>query len=295
MARPIVRKYVNTICAYCKRQLNRAEGKSKSHKNKRHFCSQTCYWSWLKYERPASEIQHKYTDDDLLKEIQRVADLLGYVPTMAEMLEHSKIYPSIFQKRFRGWDKAISLINDPAPKFNKWNIDDVSPEDGAWLAGIIDGEGCFRIQSPSPKNISHLSRSYAPVFTMTLRDDDKRCLQEVQRIIGFTNSFHIDKRNTLSSHPNDRPAYKINLRDTPILAHRLIPILEKYPLRSKKVRDFVLFKMAVSIFYKKREEGGKNIKYTDFERQTLDKLYHALQDIKKYQSSLQDILLKYNL
>jgi len=213
----------------------------------------------------------KINIDDILTDLQNMTNLLGHPPSYEEAKKYGKFGSATYQRRL-------------GPTW-----------DGSWLSGIIDGEGCFRIQKPSKTSGLGLSKSFAPVFTLSIRLDDRNIIDEIFRILETSKSLHIDSRTGDSNGPNANPAYKINIRDLPCLAFRLIPILERYPLRSKKQNDFILFKQAVNIFLNKAQSGRKNMRYTEYERKTLEKLYHAMQDIKKYQSSLQDILLKYNL
>ena len=49
-----------------------------------------------------------------------------------------------------------------------------------WLAGFIDGEGCFLISQPKQRN-THVDISFA----LGLRDDDIDILEEIQQRLGI--------------------------------------------------------------------------------------------------------------
>jgi hypothetical protein len=49
----------------------------------------------------------KYSNDDLLYELRRVADIAGRPPTVGDMEEHGDIDPSTFTNRFGKWSDAV--------------------------------------------------------------------------------------------------------------------------------------------------------------------------------------------
>jgi hypothetical protein len=238
-----------------------------------------------------------YTNEQLLVELQKITDLIGRAPSYEEVRKNSNIAPRTFQRHLgKTWEDVKRCVGWKS-QYELFNPQNISEKDGAWLSGIIDGEGCIRIQRPSPNSGNGLSKSYAPVFSISLRYDDKPMMDEVCRIIGT--KCHIHKsEESCPSHKNMRnasPSCAISVRDLPTIAYHLIPILEKYPLRSKKKFELPLFKKAANILLNKRTSNRMNRQYTDEERQLLDSLYHALSDFKKYNANREEILKKYNL
>lgn len=231
----------------------------------------------------------KISEADLLTDLQRVASELGRAPSFEDIRKYGKYSPVTFQRRFGDWNHVKHLVGWRHPSET---IQDYRPTiaDAAWVAGLIDGEGCFRLQHPSPNSPS---RSFSPVFSISLRKDDKPCLDELIRIIGTSVVYHIDNRNGQGA--NAMPAYKIFIRDMPALAFRLMPLLEIAPLRSKKLRELKLFKRALGILMQKASSGRSNQRYTDDERRTLADICAALSELKEYESDEQAILTKYNL
>lgn len=239
---------------------------------------------------------HRIPTQDLLDELKRVTDILGHVPSYEDMRAHGAISPTTFQRRFGAWD----LVKKQAgwiPPWESFDASAVPPADGSWLSGLIDGEGCFRIAKPSPKSGNGLSKSYAPVFTMSVRDDDSFLIDEVKRILHIPNAaVHLDNRAAcIRKGMKANPAVKINLRDVPTLAYHLIPTLKLYPLRSKKKQEIPVFEFAVDTLLQKRLEGRRNCRYNDREREILHKCYLALMRLKEYQANLYDVLKEFDL
>lgn len=113
---------------------------------------------------------------------------------------------------------------------------------GDWLAGFIDGEGSF--------NISHHGGNYQPRFGLKLRDDDSSILKEIQEFIGV-GTLRNSKCSPITSKyysPNARDQYRLDIIGSDNT--KLVEILNNYQLRSKKSRDFVIWKKAVEIYSK---------------------------------------------
>src|SRR4051812_22193296 len=100
---------------------------------------------------------------------------------------------------------------------------------GHWFAGLADGEGCFEVKRHGP--------SYICRFTINLRIDDMSTLEDIQKQIGV-GTLYISKR-TLGE---DLVRWEVSKKGE---VERLMDVFEKYPLRSKKRRDFDVWKQAV--------------------------------------------------
>ena len=111
---------------------------------------------------------------------------------------------------------------------------------GHWLAGFSDGEGCFRI---------HKGKSgtyYACHFQIKLRDDDLDILAECQRRTRIGNIYRdTPSRQTRNSNPN--ATWVVQARAE---CWKLVSIFDQFPLRSKKARDYVIWKKALDIWTK---------------------------------------------
>jgi hypothetical protein len=105
---------------------------------------------------------------------------------------------------------------------------------GHWLAGFIDGEGSFCIVPNRG--------GYSAKFQLKLRDDDGAILLEIALRTGM-GRLVAEQRRT-ASRPNDNPAtvWKVQSKGDCLA---LIRLLDRYPLRAKKARDYAIWREAV--------------------------------------------------
>lgn len=125
--------------------------------------------------------------------------------------------PYSFEFMSRAWDAHSGYDDDPAF--------------GYYLAGLIDGEGCFRVQR-------HERGTHSCTFTMKLRADDRTILDRAQRWL---------KAGTISDVPSDgsnHPQVRWAVQDKEG-CQRLVDVLDKYPLRAKKAVDYMTWREAV--------------------------------------------------
>lgn len=105
---------------------------------------------------------------------------------------------------------------------------------GHWLAGFIDGEGCF--------SIVRLKREgricWALRFTLKLRADDRPILDECQRRAGGLGTI----RETRPKGHHPQAMWVIESRDGCLA---LAEILDRFPLRAKKARDYAIWREAL--------------------------------------------------
>jgi hypothetical protein len=102
---------------------------------------------------------------------------------------------------------------------------------GHWLAGFIDGEGCFLI---SGKREGRL----ACAACVKLRGDDRPILDEIVERTGIGSVRH--QPNTQRTHP--QYAWLVNNK-ADCLA--LVALLDRFPLRAKKARDYAIWREGV--------------------------------------------------
>jgi len=151
---------------------------------------------------------------------------------------------------------AISLNWQPALEIDL----DISPEFGHWFAGFVDGEGCFMIR------YSTLGRKRIGCrFHIALRDDDSAILYEIKKTLGDIGSISRSnsRTGTRSGGHHDNPQVRFAVSSIADIYHILIPLFEKYPLRSKKRRDFELWREAARLIMSEQHlhrEGGQEIK-----------------------------------
>ncbi len=139
---------------------------------------------------------------------------------------------------------------------------------GNWLAGFIDGEGCFQIVNPSAKANYHCR------FEIRLRGDDLAILKEIQEATGLGSIVSASAR---PDRPNQNPmAAWIITSKTDCLG--LVMLLTSYPLRAKKLRDFVIWREAVTIWASLERRGKSRV--NDWSR--MSSLAQELKEVRKF-------------
>lgn len=114
----------------------------------------------------------------------------------------------------------------------------VDPAFGHWLAGFIDGEGCFAINC-SQSGTAH--RRVQIKFVLDLRADDRPIVEEIRARTGIKGSIR-HRESYGDGNRRAQVSWHVNARGD--LA-RLVQLLDTYPLRAKKRRDYEIWKRAV--------------------------------------------------
>lgn len=102
---------------------------------------------------------------------------------------------------------------------------------GHWLAGFIDGEGCFYITRDNQRAV------YRARFSLSLRSDDRPILDEARDRTGLGRVHNYKGQNA-----NQVSRWMIQSRaDT----EALVALLDRFPLRAKKRNDYAIWREAV--------------------------------------------------
>ncbi len=141
---------------------------------------------------------------------------------------------------------------------------EISSDFGHWLAGFADGEGTFTIDR---HHGSETGWCYAPRFTLVLRDDDSSILFECKEKTGLGNL-------RAASHKIGQPQLMWTVNNKSDVMS-LVRIFDRYPLRSKKARDFTIWRQAVSLWQDVRT-GGRG----GWSRRANKELYGQLQQLR---------------
>jgi LAGLIDADG endonuclease len=145
---------------------------------------------------------------------------------------------------------------------------------GDWLAGFIDGEGSF--------NISRHGGNYQPRFSLKLRDDDSEILKEIQKFIGI-GTLRKSKCSPIGSKyysPNAKDQYRLDIIGSDNM--KLLCILDEFPLRSKKLRDYNIWKRAVEIYSASLFNRWSDAALKKTRNESLSLLKVELETIRKY-------------
>jgi len=137
---------------------------------------------------------------------------------------------------------------------------------GHWLAGFIAGEGCFRVHKAKK------GQYYSCHFHLKQRDDDTAILQE---IVEKTGLGYIQQ--DLKGRNNSKPCAVWNVHSKQACL-QLVRILDYYPIRGRKARDYAIWKEAVMHWTSKG--GGV---HSDAWR-AMQEFKKDIEDARKYRS-----------
>ena len=111
---------------------------------------------------------------------------------------------------------------------------------GNWLAGFIDGEGCFGMDANQD------GRLYCN-FNILVRLDDAQIIREIHERLGI-GTVYTRRQRSIQGKP--QIVWKVRkLTD----CQKLATVLDEYPLRAKKRRDYEIWRMALA------EQGAHQI------------------------------------
>jgi len=118
---------------------------------------------------------------------------------------------------------------------------------GDFIAGFVEGEGCFslnynKVKSSKNKKIKYLR----PMFSLGLNKRDKKLLEKIKQIIGCGRIYQ----------DNDIFSYRIYRKSD--LQNILIPFFEKYPFHGSKKVAFEIFKEIIFIVSKRKHAIRNN-------------------------------------
>lgn len=138
------------------------------------------------------------------------------------------------------------------------------PAFGHWLAGFADGEACFALLSNGRGKVR-------AVFRIALRQDDEAVLRQIRNTLGVGN-VRLAKAGKLGC---DQAEFNV-LSKPDCLA--MVEFFERYPLRSKKARDFEIWKRAVRLW----QNYYKGQRYADWT--PMQELADQLRAIRAYEN-----------
>jgi len=111
---------------------------------------------------------------------------------------------------------------------------------GHWLAGFIDGEGSFIVHGDGRKQCR---------LCVKLRGDDRPILDEIVERTGIGRV----RIQTNNAGTNPQFAWLVDSKSD---CCRAVVLLERYPLRAKKARDFELWREAVRLWVAMAPRNG---------------------------------------
>ncbi len=157
---------------------------------------------------------------------------------------------------------------------------------GNYIAGFVDGEGCFALKFRKETKYNRGKRNgirptyfYWDIeFAIVLKKDDKDILEKIKNTLDCGKLSESDKYNSIR--------YAVN--DIIDLSNKILPFFQKYPLHAKKRFDFELWKEAVAIFKRNqrlnvnRKKGERGFYKTNWNFKDLERLKEIHEEMKKY-------------
>ena len=145
---------------------------------------------------------------------------------------------------------------------------------GDWLAGFIDGEGSF--------NISRHAGNYQPRFSVKLRDDDSQIIIDIHEFLGEGTVRKTKTCPTTSKYytPNVRGQFRLDVIGADNV--KLVYILDQFPLRTKKLRDYIIWKEAVEIYSKSLFNRWSDSSLKKIRNDKLSALKIELENARRY-------------
>lgn len=117
----------------------------------------------------------------------------------------------------------------------------------AWFSGFLDGEATF--------NIIHRSQSFLCDLRVKLRADDATVLREVHATLkcgGLYERLPCYSSRMRNYHRGDNHQALWTVQNRAENRHVIIPLLDRYPLHSKKARDYSFWREAVLLLDARR-------------------------------------------
>lgn len=126
----------------------------------------------------------------------------------------------------------------------------------AWFAGFVDGEGHFAL--------APVGTGFQPRLEISLRDDDRPILEEVQAAFG--GGIRVKPGRRPGQH--DQVKYAAGSRES---LWTLVAYFDRFPLRAKKAKDYEVWREAVLHYH---ESGWR--------APELAKLCGVLAEVRRY-------------
>lgn len=153
---------------------------------------------------------------------------------------------------------------------------DIDPLWCAWFSGFVDGEGCFSARFKRGEGKKGISAS----LKISLRNDDAPLILKIQEILKC-GSIKLES-NKLKREKGYKAQDGIiwTCERCSECRHILIPLFDKYPLRSKKARDYNIWRELVMLLSEDR--------HLHQDREHILELCQQLKDIKQYDPRIMD-------
>lgn len=132
---------------------------------------------------------------------------------------------------------------------------DVSDPFGYWFAGLFDGEGCLSFRDTQGKEKS--GRIFVLRAAILMRADNNEALTYVKDTLGI-GSLYLNNPYQSKDRPNSKPRSVWQCAGIAECCEYLIPLFDRYELRTKKAKEYPLWKEAGTMLYQNTRGGQTN-------------------------------------
>ncbi len=147
---------------------------------------------------------------------------------------------------------------------------------GHWLAGLTDGEGCFRIHTERG------GKYFACHFSIKLRRDDTAILEEIHTFFG------VGRLRPQSGYGKAKPL-TLFIVDTRAGCEVVRGIFRRYPLRAKKRKDFDVWCEALDAW---SAQGRGNRWHGHANKERMRALWSRMKDVRKYTETGEGVVVR---
>lgn len=149
----------------------------------------------------------------------------------------------------------------------------VSNDFGYWFSGLFDGEGCLFAAYTKTEHILGIQ--------ICLRADDLQILKDIKEKLGCGNlQTTTDKPNSQGYQSN--PKSILSIRTSKDVYEILVPLFDKYPLRSKKRFQYPLWKKMAKEKYIYSMGGKSHLQWAEKAHKIWIKQVEQIRKLKKY-------------
>lgn len=160
----------------------------------------------------------------------------------------------------------------------------VTDEFGYWFSGLFDGEGCLQFYFARAKEASKQVQAGA---TVVMRSDNNPALEYIRENLGV-GGLYLNRSYPGSSRPNTRPRTWWQCYAIADLAEVVVPLFDKYPLRTKKRDEYPPWREAIMLIYANTIGGESNRSlrdgFADQEWQRLHDIAATLKRVRRWES-----------
>lgn len=149
---------------------------------------------------------------------------------------------------------------------------------GDYIAGFVDGEGCFYLTYRSETKYNRHGKPryfrWLPYFAITIREDDIEILKKIKNTLGCGNIYFLKRKNT-----QEKQGY-YGVQNIDDLYNKVMPFFNKYKLRAKKQLDFNYWCKALEIIYKHKKEKRS------YSQEEIKKLLEIRKEMRFFKSEM---------